>query len=216
MTRDEPQEDAQEETEANTSERDDFDSRAEEVSEDDTDDPLSRRRILTAGGLVALLGLGARPAAADPQGQVGTASDPLSGLYTTAVNSGTGGPLVFKTAGSTALTLGVPGDTDENGETAGANVVAGYENNAVTGGAVGATISGGGSSGSRWGLGSSRLNTNEVSADYGTIGGGIQNRAGRFGTVGGGEYNTASSHATVGGGYLNTASDRGSTVSGAS
>jgi hypothetical protein len=49
----------------------------------DVDDPsrVTRRGVLTAGGVLAALGLGAAPASADPQGQVGTKSDPVERLY---------------------------------------------------------------------------------------------------------------------------------------
>ena len=43
---------------------------------------VSRRRALTAGGLLALLFGGVGTASANPQGQVGTSSKPLDGLYT--------------------------------------------------------------------------------------------------------------------------------------
>jgi hypothetical protein len=74
----------------------------------------SRRGALTAGGLLAVLGLGIGTAAADPQGQVGTASDPLTALYTGAVNAGTTGGLEL--VGGT----GVSGTaTDADGRTTG-------------------------------------------------------------------------------------------------
>ncbi len=96
---------------------------------------------------------------------------------------------------------------------------------------VGATISGGGSSDSEL------MNTdgestflcleagtgqvpclNQVTDNFGTVGGGAQNQSGYFGTVGGGFLNTASgtSSSTVGGGFLNTASGSFSTVGGGS
>jgi len=67
----------------------------------------------------------------------------------------------------------------------------------VNNGVVGATISGGGASGF----------TNQVTASFGTIGGGIANTASGFGsTVGGGEVNLAPEPAaTIPGGIQNTA-----------
>jgi hypothetical protein len=94
------------------------------------------------------------------------------------------------------------------------NVIGGFSGNAVTAGALGATIGGGGSS----------FLTNRVTDDYGTVGGGRNNRAGDnagtttdrgFATVGGGEINIASgANATVGGGVFNTASGLAATVGG--
>jgi len=85
------------------------------------------------------------------------------------------------------------------------NLIGGYSGNSVTSGVVGATIGGGGASG----------NTNRVTDNYGTVGGGQNNQAGDGGgttdnaiyaTIGGGYNNTASGYvATVGGGRYNTA-----------
>ena len=102
------------------------------------------------------------------------------------------------------------------------NVIGGYSGNSVSAGLAGATIGGGGSSGWR----------NRVTADYGTVGGGVENTAGYYATVGGGYGNTAdyycatvgggygntanSDYATVGGGLLNTADDNDATVGGGS
>lgn len=86
------------------------------------------------------------------------------------------------------------------------NIIGGYWGNSVTGGVFGATIGGGGAN----------LNTNRVTDEYSTIGGGYNNQAGNnagttndmpYATVGGGDSNTASSaYSTVGGGQINTAS----------
>jgi len=61
---------------------------SEEVAgqEDDGDVLLDRRTVLQAGGILGLLGVGAGAASADPQGSVGTGSDPLTALYTEEVN----------------------------------------------------------------------------------------------------------------------------------
>ncbi|MBI3459343.1 tail fiber domain-containing protein [Candidatus Acetothermia bacterium] len=77
------------------------------------------------------------------------------------------------------------------------NVIGGFSGNRVTAGVFGATISGGGLSG----------NINSVTANFGTVGGGINNTASGFAaTVGGGANNTASGlDATVGGGAGNIA-----------
>jgi len=94
------------------------------------------------------------------------------------------------------------------------NIIAGYAGNAVTVGALGATVAGGGLSGY----------TNSVTDNYGTIGGGRSNQAGDnagtttdapYATVGGGYSNNASAHsATVSGGYNSSASANYATVSG--
>ena len=81
------------------------------------------------------------------------------------------------------------------------NLIGGHSSNSITAGAVGATISGGGNSDY----------TNDVTDDYGTIGGGINNQAGNnTGTTGDRAY------ATVGGGVSNTAAGYAATASGGS
>jgi hypothetical protein len=87
------------------------------------------------------------------------------------------------------------------------NLIGGYSGNSVAGGAHGATIGGGGESGY----------INQVSGNYGTIGGGRDNLAsGANATVGGGQGNKAitGTHTTVGGGYDNQASGQYATVGG--
>ncbi|MDP2896140.1 MAG: tail fiber domain-containing protein [bacterium] len=111
------------------------------------------------------------------------------------------------------------------------NLIAGHEDNAVTDGVAGATVGGGGSG--FW--------PNSVTDNFGTVGGGADNRAGdnagtasdaAYATVGGGLQNTASgdyatvsggrsstagaNYATVAGGYSNTASGSNATVAGGS
>ncbi|MHC4089169.1 MAG: tail fiber domain-containing protein [Planctomycetota bacterium] len=98
------------------------------------------------------------------------------------------------------------------------NLIGGSSLNSVTGGVIGATISGGG----RNGCGAPY--PNRVTDSHGTVGGGVDNRAGddagstadaAYATVGGGVSNNATdSWATVGGGGGNTASRVYSTVGG--
>ena len=86
------------------------------------------------------------------------------------------------------------------------NVIGGYSGNSVTTNVVGATISGGGASGS----------TNSVTDEYGTVGGGYKNQAGDglggtsdkvYATVAGGYSNAATGYSsTIPGGFDNTAS----------
>jgi len=95
------------------------------------------------------------------------------------------------------------------------NVVGGRNENTVSPGATGATISGGGAP---------FPDINRVTDTFGTIGGGCTNRAGndagtvtdaQFATVGGGFTNTASgTYATAGGGVANAAIGNTSTVGG--
>ncbi|MCX8062807.1 MAG: tail fiber domain-containing protein [Anaerolineales bacterium] len=96
------------------------------------------------------------------------------------------------------------------------NIVGGFSGNSVSSGVVGATIGGGGASGS----------PNRVTDNYGTVGGGGWNTAGdnagtannaSSATVSGGSLNVASgSYSTVGGGLNNTASGDYATVGGGS
>ncbi len=86
------------------------------------------------------------------------------------------------------------------------NVIGGYSGNSVTGGVVGATIGGGGLSGK----------TNQVTADYATVGGGRGNEAGGYAaTIGGGRTNVASGdYAAIGGGRTNEVSGLAAIVPG--
>ncbi len=94
------------------------------------------------------------------------------------------------------------------------NLIGGHGGNAVTAGVAGATIGGGGAT----------SRPNRITDNYGTVGGGRDNRAGDNAggtdnmpdaTVGGGESNFAIARAsTVGGGTSNVASGNGATVGG--
>ena len=108
----------------------------------------------------------------------------------------------------------------------GANVVFGYPGNEVRDDAIGAVISGGGQESSE-DIEFYEDRENVVYADYGTVGGGVGNRAGEeadeddfgpsFSTVGGGQRNEASGHmSTIGGGNHNTAASPQSTIGGGS
>jgi len=59
-----------------------------ETDSDETPLLANRRTALKAGGLAALLFGGVGTASADPQGQVGTSSDPLEALYTDTLGAG--------------------------------------------------------------------------------------------------------------------------------
>ncbi len=99
--------------------------------------------------------------------------------------------------------LALPGLWTQQNETS-PNLVGGYGGNVISDTLLGATIGGGGSSGS----------VNRVTGSYGTVGGGNNNTAGGSGTVGGGNNNTASGSSTVGGGSNNAASGSIATVGG--
>ncbi|MBL8308894.1 MAG: hypothetical protein JNL19_00585 [Burkholderiales bacterium] len=104
------------------------------------------------------------------------------------------------------------------------NVISGAAGNAATGGAVGATIAGGGT------LQSGTPISNAVSGSFGSVGGGLGNTAGPRAVVAGGDSNTASAYAsailggsgnsatatlaTVAGGADNTATAASSTIIG--
>jgi hypothetical protein len=91
------------------------------------------------------------------------------------------------------------------------NVIGGSSVNLTAPNVVGATIAGGGGNTTN-----GNALANEVSADFGTVGGGASNTAGYQGaTVGGGFGNTAGfNYTTVAGGSGNTASSYASTVGG--
>ncbi len=131
--------------------------------------------------------------------------------------AGTGDPYTTLTPRQ-ALTpvpyaLALPGQWTQQNATS-PNLVGGYGGNVVNGGLVGATIGGGGRSDSH----------NAVHDNYGTVAGGIGNRAGSgngdpddgaYTTVAGGNGNLAfGNYATVGGGLLNAATAFGATVAG--
>ena len=88
--------------------RDRIDELDGETDTDSDETPLlaNRRTALKAGGLAALLFSGVGTASADPQGQVGTSSNPLKKLYTKELyakelNGGlTGGQTLTDLAGS--------------------------------------------------------------------------------------------------------------------
>lgn len=85
------------------------------------------------------------------------------------------------------------------------NVVWSSSGNSVVGGLTGATISGGGSLSA----------PNQVTGNFGVVGGGESNMAGEGSTVAGGSQNTAINfHATVGGGANNIAEAEEATIAG--
>ncbi len=85
------------------------------------------------------------------------------------------------------------------------NIVAGYYVNAVTSGAVGATIHGGGGPAS----------ANTVNGSWGSVAGGAGNTAGVYGSVGGGKSNSASGELSfIGGGEANYCSSPFTTIAG--
>jgi hypothetical protein len=93
---------------------------------------------------------------------------------------------------------------------AAANLIAGHPGNSVASGISGATVAGGGFDDGN------TVEPNEVTAPFGTVGGGRGNAAGaENATVAGGEANSASGQdASVGGGTSNVASGQHATVGG--
>jgi hypothetical protein len=93
-------------------------------------------------------------------------------------------PLEVRVGGSMALRLvptvfGVP------------NIIGGFFTNSVAGGATGGTIAGGGNS----------SGANQVTGDFGTVGGGETNTAAAYGTVPGGQFNQAGGRFSLAAGH---------------
>ena len=76
-----------------------------ETDSDETPLLANRRTALKAGGLAALLFGGVGTASADPQGQVGTSSDPLSALYTAELNGNITGDTALTNLTGTGLQI---------------------------------------------------------------------------------------------------------------
>ncbi len=181
--------------------------------------------ITTAGQLVSTVATGTAPLQVSSTTQVANLNASLldglsaSAFATTGANTFTGNQTInasLSLTGSINSALTLQGSvTDPNSGYTSSNVIAGYIGNAVTNNATGATIAGGGGSPGQG------FASNIVSDDFGTVGGGVINVAGKgngtgfAATVGGGYLNTASGmEATVGGGHANTASSVDSTVAG--
>jgi len=117
------------------------------------------------------------------------------------------------TLAASAYALGIRGlhaVAASDGSSHAPNLIGGASNNFVAAGVVGATIGGGG------GTWNSTPGPDSVTANWGTVGGGLNNRAkGIFSTVGGGEENRATDgYAAVAGGQNNEASGFRSSVGG--
>ncbi len=152
-------------------------------------------------------------------------------------NGGTGNANFLGTTDNQPLKLKVDGDRALRIEPTSKqpNLIGGYSRNSVTAGAVGATIGGGGAPENEVFLRGPQV----VTDHYGSIGGGVGNRAGDGdddatsavgATVGGGRFNTANAtdgtvaggilgsagaeYSTVGGGYSNAANGRESVIAG--
>jgi hypothetical protein len=126
-------------------------------------------------------------------------------------NSGTGAANFVGTTNNMTLTLKVNNRTGLRLVPGGAgggtpNVIGGSPDNVIASGIVGGVIGGGGNAG----------HPNRITADYATVGGGVDNRAtAGYATVGGGGRNDATGYAaTVGGGRQNEATAGSATVGG--
>lgn len=177
--------------------------------------PISRRSVLGALGIAGLAGLGATTASADPQGQVGTESDPLRSLSVEAIDAGHASTeFELSVGGDRALLLG----QEEQTQSLAGSVVLGHSYNSATGAA--ATISGGGRAGAPNGAGRNATvgggNGNDATGNAATVAGGITNEgSGRQTAIGGGNANAATAlQATVGGGLRNAANADHATVAG--
>ena len=170
-------------------------------------DSVSRRSLLGLLGAGGLIGLGTGSATADPQGQIGTETDPLRALYTMNVRS-PGDQLQFYAGGTYTGEIVFDGNAPDVSLGATNSVSSPSAGRTVSGGSVNrangehATVSGGSSS--------------EATGEYATVSGGTDNLASGFiSTIGGGASHEVSEHyTTVGGGTENVASFEAATVAG--
>jgi hypothetical protein len=96
-------------------------------------------------------------------------------------------------------------DANDCGLASSCNVIHGFGRNQALPNVTGATISGGGEP----------TLANQVLDDFGTVGGGVDNKAGNYAAVAGGSHNSAIGfRSIVGGGSSNTASSANATVAG--
>src|SRR5262249_45618755 len=125
-------------------------------------------------------------------------------------------PLQLEVGGDQALRLEAVTTSGKLPWNSSINVVAGCPRNSVAAGAYGASIAGGGYS---YGTGVTKPASgsvpNQVTANFGSVGGGAGNTAGRYGTISGGSGNSAGSYGTVPGGANNAAIGQYSFAAGA-
>jgi hypothetical protein len=118
-------------------------------------------------------------------------------------------PLLLAADGKRALQLEASSkvlSSSALGSTTGSaiNVLGGSSTNQILGNTIGATIAGGGYVSRSWPTGLIRSHPNQVTDDFGTVGGGYGNQAADRTTVAGGAMNTAlSAAATISGGMNN-------------
>ncbi len=137
-----------------------------------------------------------------------------TGYWKTGGNSGATGANFLGTTDNQALELKVNGTRafriEPTATTGVVNVIGGAAMNSVVPGIVGATIGGGGALNYQ-----GQTLTNQVTGDFGFIGGGADNVVGEFGVIGGGLLNsTVGQGATVGGGIGNASTGGGATIGG--
>jgi hypothetical protein len=83
--------------------------------EDDGDVIMDRRTALQAGGVLGLLGVGASAASADPQGSIGTSSDPLQQVHTEELNGGVTGETALTNLAGPNLSIDGSGNLNASG-----------------------------------------------------------------------------------------------------
>jgi hypothetical protein len=121
-----------------------------------------------------------------------------------AVASTAANQFMVRASGGISLTVGDGGWRVEPNATS-PNLIGGYGGNSVAAGVSGGTVGGGGAS----------IGLNAVTANYGTVAGGIRNTVrAPYGTVSGGVENLADNTSTVGGGWDNQVARSWSTIGG--
>ena len=201
-------------------------------SDDDSDRSVTRRDAIRVGGVLALLGLGSAAtgtASADPQGQVGTETDPLQSLYTEELDGGvTGGSALTDLTGAglsiRSGTLSASGASAWDSDGSGLLVPSGSETgvgsiDTVQSDAELTFDTDGGDRALELGVPTTH-GTNEAGGNFvaghpnNAADGGLGVVIGGGGRAGGDENTVGANYTTVGGGFNNAASGKRATVGG--
>jgi archaellum component FlaC len=201
-------------------------------SDDDSDRSVTRRDAIRAGGVLALLGLGSAAtgtASADPQGQVGTETDPLQSLYTEELDGGvTGGSALTDLTGAglsiSSGTLSASGASAWDSDGSGLLMPSGSETgvgsiDTVQSDAELTFDTDGGDRALELGVPTTH-GTNEAGGNFvaghpnNAVDGGLGVVIGGGGRAGGDENTVGANYTTVGGGFNNAASGKRATVGG--